>query len=368
MGNNNSSNNLSTDLIDTSIPTNDDNIFKVNNINSFGRKHASAKIQVSNDNLCIKQKHRQSLHIPLETIKRYGLDGSIFILECGRHAPLGQARYAFRCKQARRLVDCLDQRIVIRSRQLLEQQRRGTILSSSSTLTNVSSASHHRRRRRRTQSDQGVTRRAPSSILFSSSSSSSISLTSRGTFPYRNSEPNLSENYLAVDTLPSHTTINNNNNQGKGQFIARLKQPIERPIVPELNYVDFKAESIPITLDGEGMCKRNISNLSLFLDLPVESEISIATKELDIESMKESPVQHPRKRASLSLFNHHHQQHKSSKTGANNQNNPPLTTSLVSQSSSTTGPYVYIDHEKTTTLKEIADERLQQQQTRRIEI
>jgi hypothetical protein len=254
MGNNNSSNNVSTDLIYTSVSTNND-MFKVDNINSYGRKHASAKIQLSNDNLCIKQKHRQSLHIPLETIKRYGLDGSIFILECGRHAPLGQARYAFRCKQARRLVDCLDQRITIRSRQLLEQQHRGPIISSSSTLTNVSSASHHhRRRRRRTQSDHGVTRRAPSSILFSSSSSSSISLTSRATFSYRNSEPNLSENYLAFDTLPSDSANNNNNNnQEDGQFIARLKQPVERQIVPDLNYVEFKAESIPTTLDEEGM-------------------------------------------------------------------------------------------------------------------
>jgi hypothetical protein len=255
MGNNNSSNNLSADLIDTSITVNDV-IFKVDNINSYGRKHASAKIEVSNDNLCIKQKRRQSLHIPLETIKRYGLDGSIFILECGRHAPLGQARYAFRCKHARRLVDCLDQRITIRSKQLLEQQqRRGTVVSSASTLTNISSTSHHRRRRR-TQSDQGITRRTPSSILFSSSSSSSISLTSRATFSYRNSEPNLSENYLAFTTLPCHiettTTTTNNNNTEEGQFIARLKQSVEKPIAPELNYVEFKAQLTPITLDEEG--------------------------------------------------------------------------------------------------------------------
>jgi hypothetical protein len=111
--------------------------------------------------------------------------------------------------------------------------------------------------------------------------------------------------------------------------------------------------------------KRNIFNLTLFLDLSKELENPIATEEPDITSMKESPVQQSRKRAPLSLFNHHHQQHKSSKSGANN---PPITTSLVSESSSTTAPYVYIDHEKTTTLKEIANERLQQQQARRIEI
>jgi hypothetical protein len=110
--------------------------------------------------------------------------------------------------------------------------------------------------------------------------------------------------------------------------------------------------------------KRNIFNSSLFLDLSTESETLISTEEPDIELMKESSVQQSRKRAPLSLFNHH-QQHKSSKTGANN---PPVTTSLVSESSSsTTAPYVYIDHQKTTTLKEIANERLQQQ-ARRIEI
>jgi len=255
MGNNNSSSNFSTDLVDTSIPVNDD-IFKVDNINSYGRKHASAKIQVSNDSLCIRQKHRQSLHIPLETIKRYGLDGSIFILECGRRAPLGQARYAFRCKQARCLVDCLDQRISIRSKQLFEQQRRGTVLSSSSTLTNVSSASrhYHHHRRRRTQSDQGLPRRPPSSILFSSSSSASMSLTSRATFSYRNSEPNLSENYLAFDTLPSQRENNNNNEEEEGgQFIARLKQPVDKQLDPKLNYVEFKADSITISTDEDSM-------------------------------------------------------------------------------------------------------------------
>lgn len=269
MGNHNSANNMSADLIDTSVPVHDD-VFKVDNINSCGRKHASAKIHVSNDSLCIRQKHRQSLHIPLETIKRYGLDGSIFILECGRRAPLGPARYAFRCKQAHRLVDCLDQRITIRSKQLLEQQRHGTVISSSSTLTNVSSTTrnhhhhyhqhYHHHRRRRTQSDQGLAaaRQATSSILFSSSSSSSISLTSRGTFSYRNSEPNLSENYLPLDTLPSHKE-NDNNTEEEKQFVAKLKHSVEREMTPDLNYAELKSGSTPTpTVGGNSTLKIEI--------------------------------------------------------------------------------------------------------------
>ena len=259
MGNNTSANTLSTDRTDTSVsPT--DIIFKVDNINSYGSKHASAKIELSNDNLCIKQKHRQSLHIPLQTIKRYGLDGSIFILECGRQAPLGQARYAFRCKQARRLVDCLDQRITIRSKQILDEQRRGTILPSPSALTNVSTISHHHhhhhhhhRQRQRTHSDQPCNHRIPSSILFSSSSSSSISLHSKATFSYRNSEPNISENYLAFDDLPCQTENTDPNREG--QFIARLKQPVPKPIVAELNYIEFKAETTATT--SKGNCEAN---------------------------------------------------------------------------------------------------------------
>ena len=245
MGNNTSANNLPTNRMDASVaPT--DIIFKVDNINSYGCKHASAKIELTNDNISIKQKHRQSLHIPLQTIKRYGLDGSIFILECGRQAPLGQARYAFRCKQARRLVDCLDQRITIRSKQLLEEQRRGTVIPSPSDLTNISAVSHHphphhHRRRQRTQSDQAGNHRVPSSILFSSSSSSSISLTSKATFSYRNSEPNISENYLAFDTLPCQ--IDNSDPNREGQFLARLKKSVQKSIVPELNYIEFKAET-----------------------------------------------------------------------------------------------------------------------------
>lgn len=99
-----------------------------------------------------------------------------------------------------------------------------------------------------------------------------------------------------------------------------------------------------------------------FLDISTEAETPITTEEPDVISMKESPVQQPRKRALLSLFNHHHQQPKSTKTSANN---PSTSTTLVSESIST--PYVYIDHEKTTTLKDIASERLQQQQARRID-
>jgi len=253
MGNTSSSTNPSIDLINTSVITNDD-IFKVDNINSYGRKHASAKLQVSNDHLCIKQKHRQSLQIPLETIKRYGLDGSIFILECGRHAPLGQARYAFRCKQACRLVNCLDQRITIRSKQLLEQQqqqqpRQDASISSSSTFTNITSITQRHHRRRRTHSEQDVSHRQTSSMIFSSvSSSSSLSLDSQATFFYPNSQPNLSENYFDFDTLPhsrpSHTLDDN-------RFLAKLKHPVERETSPELNYIEFKTDSMPISSSND---------------------------------------------------------------------------------------------------------------------
>lgn len=181
------------DLVDTSI-INNDYIFKVDNINSYGRKHSTAKIQVSLENLCIHQKHRQSLFIPLDTIKRYGLDGSIFILECGRRAPLGQARYAFRCKQARRLVDCLDQRITSVSNQLVEQQQQQDV--SSLSLTNVSSTLNNLRR-----------------------TQSAMSLSSATSF-YRNSEPDLSENYFAFG-----------------------KENDQQSTIPDMNYAEFKVES-----------------------------------------------------------------------------------------------------------------------------
>jgi hypothetical protein len=196
MGNHNSTPNL----IDTSI-INNENLFKVDNINSYGRKHSSAKIQVSNDSLCIHQKHRQSLFIPLDTIKRYGLDGSIFILECGRRAPLGQARYAFRCKQARRLVDCLDQRITIVSNQLSDQQQDVSSLS----LTNVSSTFNNLRR-----------------------TQSSMSLSSATSF-YRNSEPDLSENYFAFGRENQGHTNTVEMNYAEFQ----TKSPVEIPIASE---------------------------------------------------------------------------------------------------------------------------------------
>ncbi|CAF3510281.1 unnamed protein product [Rotaria socialis] len=163
MGNNNST----ADLIDTSVINHED-IFKVDNINSHGCKHSSAKIQLSNDNLCIHQKNRQPLFIPLNTIKRYGLDGSIFILECGRRAPLGPARYAFRCKRAQHLANCLDQRISFISSQLFDEEHDKSSLSLTTVSSNIN-------RLRRTQS--------------------SLSLASSTSF-YRESQANLSENYF----------------------------------------------------------------------------------------------------------------------------------------------------------------------------
>ncbi|UJR28389.1 hypothetical protein I4U23_009630 [Adineta vaga] len=356
MGNSSGSTHLSNDLINTRLPVTDD-IFKVDNINSCGRKHAVAKLQVSNNNLCIRQKHRQSLYIPLETIKRYGLDGSIFILECGRRAPLGQARYAFRCKQARRLVDCLDQRISLRSKQLLEQQRRSTILPSS-PLTNASPNSNPRRRR--TQSDHGISRRAPSSILFSTSSSTSVSFNSRATFSCRNSVPNLSENYLPFNTLPCDDHDDDEEEAQQQQqerlFSAKLKQPLDKTLDQELNYVEFKPESFKFSIDEE--------DLSPVLNVPI-----IRPEDVDLESTKQSPTQQPRKRSLLSVFNNHQQ--KSNKTVTVNQINSSAISSMKSESSSTTTttPYVYIDHEKTVTLTDIANKRLQhQQQVRRVEI
>ena len=112
-----------------------------------------------------------------------------------------------------------------------------------------------RRERRRTQSDQGLTRRVPSSILFSSSSSASVSYTSRGTFSYRNSEPNLSENYFPFETLPGQGENNEEDaeEEEEGHFIARIKQSTGKQLDPSLNYVELKAESIKISTDEDGL-------------------------------------------------------------------------------------------------------------------
>ncbi|CAF0884637.1 unnamed protein product [Rotaria sp. Silwood1] len=250
MGNHNST-------TDTSF-INNESIFKVDNINSYGRKHSTAKIQLLNDNLCIHQKHRQSLFIPLNTIKRYGLDGSIFILECGRRAPLGSARYAFRCKQARHLVDCLDERISVISNKLLNEQQDKSL----SSLTTVSSAFNNLRR-----------------------TQSSISLSSDTSF-YRNSQTNLSENYFIFE-------------KGNQQYPNSI------------NYAEFQTQ-------------REKSQSSL--ELPITFEM-----------------------------------HQSNVTLSNSQNDDTIAATLVP---STSKSYVLIDHEKTTTLKEITKQRLQQHPVR----
>ena len=246
MGHSASSVKLAPDLIDPSV-LNIGEVFKVDNINVQGRKHASARIQISNDSVCIEQKNRQSVQIPLEAIKRYGLTGSLFILECGRRAPLGPARYAFRCKQAHRLVNSLDQRIAAMSKLLSEQQ--DALAFFSSTLPNASSY-RRRRRPRRSQSDQGLSRQTPSLILFSSLSCSSISWHSKATLSCRNSELNIAdENYLPVSQLPAR---NDRHRVEERVFLAKLKPDEEREILPELNYLHVKAESVPISANEKG--------------------------------------------------------------------------------------------------------------------
>ena len=295
MGNNHSANHLTTDLVDTSMSTRD-SIFKVDNINSHGRKHSTAKIQISNEDLCIRQKHRQSLHIPLDTIKRYGLDGSIFILECGRRAPLGQARYAFRCKQARQLVDCLDQRITMISEQLsVHGQEAPPTGISSSTLTNVSSTFN---RGRRTQSDRG---RSPASMSLSSATSF-----------YRNSEPDLSENYFAFDAL--------RNPDGPSEVDDDDDEP---GVTSEMNYMAFSKAS-PESIESTTEQQPRQQTLASFLIHPQEANRSPSANVTD-----------------------------SAAAAA-----PPLAASKA---------YVFIDYDKTTALKDITQERLQQH-SRRLEV
>lgn len=97
-----------------------------------------------------------------------------------------------------------------------------------------------------------------------------------------------------------------------------------------------------------------------FLDLSTELDAPTISSEED--SMRQSSVQQARRRSLLSLFNHQQQKLNKSKS-ANQTNGSPIS------NPSTTTPYVYIDHEKTITLTEIANKRLQhQQQVRHVEV
>ena len=101
------------------------------------------------------------------------------------------------------------------------------------------------------------------------------------------------------------------------------------------------------------------------LDQEEEEEITNISEESDSSSMKDPPAPQSRKRTTLPSFCTHQPQSKSHRISANS---PPLSPLCLSSSSSSNTPYVYIDHEKTTTLKEIVHERLQQhQQARRLD-
>ena len=101
-----------------------------------------------------------------------------------------------------------------------------------------------------------------------------------------------------------------------------------------------------------------------FLDL--STGLDVPTISSEEESTQQSYVQQARKRSLLLLFNHHQQKLTKSKTV--DQINPSQISTLNSNPSTTT-PYVYIDHEKTITLTEIANKRLRhQQQVRHVEV
>jgi hypothetical protein len=99
------------------------------------------------------------------------------------------------------------------------------------------------------------------------------------------------------------------------------------------------------------------------VELKSDSNMSMSMLTSEIESTKDSLIGKTRRYAVLNLFNYY----KSNRIRANSERDSLATTSSHSTTSNMATAYVYIDHEKTITLKEIAEER-SKQHSRRLEV
>lgn len=88
-----------------------DRTFRVYNVDESGDELNSGKIQVTDVELILHQKGKESIRWPLRCLRRYGCDQELFSFESGRRCPTGPGIYAFKCRRAETLFatvqDCI---------------------------------------------------------------------------------------------------------------------------------------------------------------------------------------------------------------------------------------------------------------------
>ncbi|CAG2103751.1 unnamed protein product [Medioppia subpectinata] len=86
-------------------------VFHVCNVDDRGQEVNTGKIEITDAELALHQKGRNSIFWSLRSLRRYGFDAELFSFECGRRCPTGPGIYAFKCSQAEQLFNALQEAI-----------------------------------------------------------------------------------------------------------------------------------------------------------------------------------------------------------------------------------------------------------------
>ncbi|RWS07971.1 fibroblast growth factor receptor substrate 3-like protein [Dinothrombium tinctorium] len=90
---------------------NNNRIFSVINVDDQGNEINHGQIEITDADLILHQRGKNSIFWSLRSLRRYGFDSELFSFECGRRCPTGPGIYAFKCRQAEQLFNVLQESI-----------------------------------------------------------------------------------------------------------------------------------------------------------------------------------------------------------------------------------------------------------------
>lgn len=88
---------------------NNSKIFDVVNVDDRGNEINHGQIEITENDLILHQRNKNSIVWPLRSLRRYGFDAELFSFECGRRCSTGPGIYAFKCVHAEQLFNVLQE-------------------------------------------------------------------------------------------------------------------------------------------------------------------------------------------------------------------------------------------------------------------
>ncbi|XP_013185324.1 fibroblast growth factor receptor substrate 2 [Amyelois transitella] len=91
------------------------NVFRVVNIDTNGVELCRGQLEISESDVILYRKGRDSTVWPLHSVRRYGFREDLFSFESGRRCETGAGIFGFRCRRASVIFNTLQQQIELRS-------------------------------------------------------------------------------------------------------------------------------------------------------------------------------------------------------------------------------------------------------------